>query len=173
MTANNDLTIRRVTEEDVEALIELRLEALRNHPVAFSADYEKERDRSLPDWKKRIARSVIFVAWDGDSAAGMATFLRGASSKTSYHGNIFGVYVRPGYRGHGLGGRLVDRCVQWARDNDIPMVYIAAAATNTAAIRCYTRCGFSVYGLQPMAVKVDGIYYDELLMAQELQTANS
>ena len=169
MTAtNNELPIRRVTEDDVEAYVKMRLEALRNHPVAFSADYEQELNSSLPEWNKRIARADIFIAWDGEAAAGMATFLRSRSSKTNHHGNIFGVYVRPGYRSHGLGGKLVNRCIQWARENNIKTVYIAAAATNTAAVRCYTRCGFSVYGLQPMAVRVDGIYHDELLMAQEL-----
>jgi len=167
-TTDHEITIRRVTEDDVQAMVDMRLEALRNHPVAFSADYEQELNRSLPEWKKRISRRVIFIAWDGEAPLGMATFLRSGSSKTNHHGNIFGVYVRPGYRSHGLGGKLVNRCIQWARENNIKTVYIAAAATNTAAVRCYTRCGFSGYGLQPMAVRVDGIYHDELLMAQEL-----
>ena len=161
-------TIRRVTEVEVEALIDIRLEALKNHPVAFSADYEKELERPIEEWHKRVAESVVFIAWDGNSAAGMAGFFGGRSSKTNHHGDIWGVYVRPAYRGQGLGDRLVMRCLQHARDDDFTMVYIAAASSNTAAIRCYARCGFSVYGLQPMAVCVDGEYYDELLMAQRL-----
>ncbi len=169
MTAtNNELSIRRVSGDEVQAYVEMRLEALRNHPLAFSADYEQERKRSLPEWKKRIETAEIFIAWDGEAAAGMATFLRSRSSKTDHYGNIFGVYVRPGYRGHGLGGRLVDRCVQWARENNMKTVYIATAAANTAAIRCYTRCGFTVHGVRPMAMPQDGVYHDELLMAQAL-----
>ena len=94
MTAtNNELTIHRVAEDDIEAYVEMRLEALRNHPVAFSADYEQELNRSLPEWKKRIARRVIFIAWDGEAPLGMASFLRSGSSKINHHGNIFGVYV--------------------------------------------------------------------------------
>ncbi|MFN2141263.1 MAG: GNAT family N-acetyltransferase [Candidatus Promineifilaceae bacterium] len=161
-------TIRRVTEVEVKSLIDIRLEALQNHPVAFSADYEKELKRPIPEWRKRIGEGAIFIAWDGNSEAGMAGFIGGWSNKTSHHGSIWGVYVRPAYRGQGLGDRLVMRCLQHARDEDFKMVYIAAASSNTAAIRCYARCGFSVYGLQPMAVCVDGEYYDELLMAQRL-----
>lgn len=168
---NKDLTIRRVTADDVKSLIEIRLEALKNHPVAFSADYEKELRRPMPEWRKRISESATFIAWDGETAAGMAGFIGGWSSKTSHHGTIWGVYVRPAYRGQALGGRLVNRCLQWARSEGFRMVYIAAASNNTAAVRCYARCGFSVYGLQPMAVCVDDVCYDELLMAQTLTTS--
>ena len=168
MTKNNELAIRRVREEDVQALIDIRLEALQNHPVAFSADYENDRQRPLPEWLQRIGESPTFIAWDGDTAAGMAGIFRGWSSKTGPQGTIWGVYVRPAYRGLGLGKALVLRCLDDARQNGCKIVYIAAASNNTAAIRCYERCGFSVYGLQPMAICVDGRYYDELLMAQKL-----
>jgi ribosomal protein S18 acetylase RimI-like enzyme len=161
-------TIRRVTADDVASLIDIRLEALKNHPVAFSADYEKEIKRPIPEWRKRIGEGAIFIARDGDVEAGMAGFIGGWSSKTSQQGNIWGVYVRPAYRGQGLGNRLVRRCLQHAREEGFKMVYIAAASNNTAAIRCYSHCGFSVYGLQPMAICVDGECYDELLMAQRL-----
>jgi RimJ/RimL family protein N-acetyltransferase len=40
--------------------------------------------------------------------------------------------------------------------------------TNPAAIRCYTRCGFEVYGIEPQAIRYDGKNYNELLMAIRL-----
>ena len=166
--AYNEPAIRRVTEEGVKALIEIRLEALQNHPVAFSADYENDLQRPLPEWLQRIGESPTFIAWDGETAVGMAGIFPGRSSKTNHQGTIWGVYVRPAYRGQGLGGALVRRCLDYARENGSKIIYIAAASNNTAAIRCYERCGFSVFGLQPMAICVNGRYYDELLMAQVL-----
>ena len=168
MTTDYELASRRVGEADVQGLIDIRLEALQNHPVAFSADYDKELKRPLEEWLKRIGESATFIAWDGDREVGMAGFVGGWSSKTSHQGHIWGVYVRPEYRGQGLGDALVNRCLDYARVHGSKMVYIAAASNNTAAIRCYERCGFSVYGLQPMAICVDGVCYDELLMAQAL-----
>jgi ribosomal protein S18 acetylase RimI-like enzyme len=165
---DNEPAIRRVTEEDVEALIDIRLEALQNHPVAFSADYENDLQRPLSKWLERIAESPTFIAWDGEAAAGMTGIFSGRSSKTSHQGTIWGVYVRPVYRNRGLGEKLVRRCLVWARENEKKIAYIAAAGNNTAAIRCYERCGFGVFGLQPLAICVDGRYYDELLMAQAL-----
>ena len=35
---------------------------------------------------------------------------------------------------------------------------------NVSARRCYERCGFKEYGVEPEAVFVDGSYYDEALM---------
>lgn len=169
MTTNEpEITIRQISTVDVEALRELRLEALRAHPVAFSADYNTELNRTPQAWKARIQDSPIFFAQAGNTMIGMAGFYRSRSSKTGHHGTIWGVYIRPDYRGHGLGDKLINQCIQWARENEVRMVYIAAAAVNTAAIRCYARCGFTVYGLQPMAIFHDNIYYDELLMAQAL-----
>ncbi|MFN2136529.1 MAG: GNAT family N-acetyltransferase [Candidatus Promineifilaceae bacterium] len=162
------LTIRQIGVDDAGALREIRLESLHAHPVAFSADPAIDAARPLSEWQERIRANPIFMAWDGETAAGMTGFYRNPSYKTQHHGVIWGVYVRPAYRGLGLGGRLVTAAVDWARENGLKMAYIAAAAGNTAAIRCYARCGFSAYGLQPMAIYHDGVYHDELLMAQAL-----
>jgi RimJ/RimL family protein N-acetyltransferase len=166
--ARDEFTIRRIDEVDVDALRELRLEALRNHPVAFLSDYEAALGLTAGQWKQRVLDGAVFMAWAGETPAGMAGFYGGRSRKTSHQGTIAGVYVRAAYRGQGLAGELVNRCLEWARENGIRMVYLAAADSNTAAIRCYTRCGFRVYGVQPMAILHDGVYHNQLLMAQAL-----
>jgi RimJ/RimL family protein N-acetyltransferase len=167
-TPHSEITIRRATAADVEALRELRLEGLRSHPVAFGTDYETDSNRSRQEWEKRLQDSAIYMAWDGETAVGMAGIYPGRSRKTGHQASVWGVYVRPGFRDRGLAGKLIEHCLQWARESQLRIVYIAAASTNTAAIRCYARCGFSVYGLQPKALLYDGVYYDELLMAQAL-----
>ena len=37
----DEIIIRHATSSDVDAFRELRLEALKNHPTAFGADYEE------------------------------------------------------------------------------------------------------------------------------------
>jgi len=37
---------------------------------------------------------------------------------------------------------------------------------NTPAIRCYDRCGFSIFGVEPKAIFYNGVYYDEFLMSR-------
>jgi RimJ/RimL family protein N-acetyltransferase len=45
---------------------------------------------------------------------------------------------------------------------------LAVVTTNAAAISCYARCGFKVYGTEPQALYYDSVMYDELLMARIL-----
>jgi RimJ/RimL family protein N-acetyltransferase len=44
-------------------------------------------------------------------------------------------------------------------------------ATNLTAVRLYSRLGFQQYALDPRALKIDGRYYDEILMSRRLRTA--
>ena len=45
---------------------------------------------------------------------------------------------------------------------------VSVTATNGPAISLYLRCGFSVYGVDPEITCVNGVYYDELMMARRL-----
>jgi RimJ/RimL family protein N-acetyltransferase len=44
----------------------------------------------------------------------------------------------------------------------------ASIADNGSARRCYERCGFVPYGIEPLATCVEGKYYDEVLMSLRL-----
>jgi RimJ/RimL family protein N-acetyltransferase len=61
---------------------------------------------------------------------------------------------------------LIAGCIEWARSQGVKVVKLAVITTNAAAIRCYARCGFSVYGIEPQAICSAGASYDELLMAR-------
>ena len=75
-----------------------------------------------------------------------------------------GVYVRSEWRGLWIADELIATCHEWARAQEIKILKLGVAATNTPAIRCYARCGFTVYGTEPQAIYVNGTMYDELLM---------
>jgi RimJ/RimL family protein N-acetyltransferase len=53
------------------------------------------------------------------------------------------------------------------------IVRLATAAGNEAAVRCYERCGFTPYGLEPEALFVGGRAVDDLLMALPISAAPS
>ncbi len=50
---SNEIIIRHSTPADVDSFRELRLEALKNHPTAFGADYEEYAARPNEYWQKR------------------------------------------------------------------------------------------------------------------------
>jgi L-amino acid N-acyltransferase YncA len=81
---------------------------------------------------------------------------------------VWGVYVRAAWRGRRVADRLIEACIEWARPHGVRVAKLAVITSNAAAIRCYLRCGFSVYGVEPQVIHVDGVYHDELLMVRYL-----
>ena len=173
-TAKGPVTIRPAFPADAASLRELRLEALANYPAAFAADYAITAAQSTEFWVERIIdntvddKGVICLATAEGQLVGMCGLLRGHWPKIRHSGTIWGVYVKPAWRGLHVAEALLDECIAWARAHGVEIVKLAAITTNTAAIRCYARCGFTVYGIEPKAVCYDGVYYDELLMAKSV-----
>ena len=89
------------------------------------------------------------------------------AGKSKHKGVLWGMFVQPEFQGTGLGTALVARVVEHAA-RIVEELQLTVVATNTAAIRLYTRAGFKPYGLEQRALKVGEQYYDELLMTLRL-----
>lgn len=50
------------------------------------------------------------------------------------------------YRRRGIGQKLLQRVMQWAKDRDLAGVMLETQNTNVAACRLYARCGFELGG---------------------------
>ncbi len=169
----NQVTIREAQDADIDALFELHVEALRRHPEAFAAEPEQvEGDRS--GWTGRLRRNIltgmgaICLAESPDGIVAMSGIFRRALLKMQHTASIWGMYVRPEWRGQGLGERLIVANLTWARRNDVRNVRLAVVADNGPAIRCYLKQGFTVYGVEPEALYYDGRYLDELWMTRHV-----
>jgi len=167
-----EIIIRAATLDDAAALRELRLEALTGNPIAFGADPAKTAAEPPEAWAERIARNeageegMIAVAEAGGGLIGMAGLEREHWPKTRHAAFIWGVYVRPGWRGRHVAEALLSECLAWARGHGVVVAKLGVATHNAPAIRCYTRCGFTVYGVDPQTILHEGVYYDELLMSR-------
>ena len=173
-TAHGAVTIRCAREEDASAYRDLRLEALRNHPEAFSSDYAENLAKPMTFWTERLKSGgpdggvTIYFAMADQQLVGMCGIACTNSPKVRHSATIVGMYVRPDWRGLRIGEGLVAACLGWARTQDVRIVKLAVVTTNAAAIRCYARCDFRVYGIEPQALCHDGVLYDELLMARTM-----
>jgi ribosomal protein S18 acetylase RimI-like enzyme len=162
-------TIRTLTPLDVELYRNLRLEALRDTPMAFSSSYEEESLNSLDVFRSRLPNdgvSAVFAAFDGAQPVGMAGFQKNASLKSRHKGVMWGVYVAPEYRGQGIAGLLVDAVIERARRHVI-VLECGVAISNPAARRIYHSRGFVPYGIELKAICIDGAYFDEELLVIE------
>src|SRR5262245_20281601 len=168
-TPRGTITIRPTCEEDTAAYRELRLEALRTHPEAFGGSYEESLARPIERWQQNVRDGagtelgITYVAEAAGALVGTTGIYRDNSAKMGHRATIWGVYVRPEWRGASIADALIGACVTWARQQRLRLVTLSVVTTNAAAIRCYVRCGFSVYGLDPEVIYHNGVYYDELL----------
>jgi len=173
-TTGGPITIRGATPDDAAAVRGLRLEALKNEAIAFSADYEANAKDPASKWAERIAAyaadnaGLIAVAGAGGELVGMAGMARGHWPKTRHIGELWGVYVKPAWRGLHVCEGLIEECAAWAREHGVVILKLGVAEANAPAVRCYTRCGFTVSGRDLKALCVDGVYYDEYWMAREI-----
>jgi len=174
-TPRGPVLIRPAGPTDAAAVRQLRLAALAGEPIAFSADYDATAAQPMETWAERIAAyardsaGVIAVAEAGGRLVGMAGLARGHWPKTRHIGEVWGVYVKPDWRGLHVGAALLEECTAWARANGIVILKLGVAKVNEPAVRCYTRCGFTICGTDHMALCVDGVYYDEWLMERPVQ----
>jgi ribosomal protein S18 acetylase RimI-like enzyme len=159
--------IRRLAADDAAAYRDIRLEALERHPDAFGADLDDERNMTPDDVTDRLARSTVFGAFDHGDLVGVAGWYRLNGDKLGHRGALWGMYVRPGARGKGLGAALVRRVLDDA-SGQVEQLHLTVTTTNGPARRLYERAGFASYGVEPRALKFDGAYIDEVLMVRPL-----
>ncbi|HWX48043.1 MAG TPA: GNAT family N-acetyltransferase [Roseomonas sp.] len=164
-------SLRRLGAADAASYRDLRLDGLRRHPEAFGAAWEEEIEKPLAWFADRLEGNAVFGAWmEGDQLAGVAGLMVPAGPKQRHKGILWGMYVRPEARGSGAAPALVRRVLEQA-GGSVEEVRLTVVASNTAAVRLYSRFGFRPYGCEPRALKVGDCYYDEMLMALSLSAA--
>ena len=171
-TPRGKIVIRQSNMADASNFRELRLEALLDSPTAFSMDYQRAHNYPSKYWEDTLAmddhESAIFFAECGQRLIGMTGIARGRSPKTCHGADIWGVYVTSQWRGLHIAEELIRSCWEWAKAREIVILRLAVVATNQSAVRCYERCGFVSYGREPRSLFYEGTYYDEYLMALDL-----
>jgi len=172
-TPRGMVAIREANLTDAAQFKTLRLDALRENPTAFSADYQTNADQPISYWEGRLKddeNGTIFFAEFDEHLIGMTGIRIGQSVKTKHGASIWGVYVRAEWRGLHIAGALIESCIHWAKARQVNIVKLGVATNNTSAVRCYERCGFTVYGTDPGGIFYEGKYYDEYLMSRAINS---
>jgi ribosomal protein S18 acetylase RimI-like enzyme len=164
---DNNIQIRRLTQADSLIFKDIRLEALRGDPEAFGSTYQGESERPLILFSDRLRDSDMLGAFDGSDIVGIAGLIIGKGQKELHKGSLVSMYVRPQVRNRGVGRQLAEAVIDVARQR-VELLQLTVVSSNESARRLYTRLGFVEYGIEKKALKQDGRYYDEVLMAKDL-----
>ena len=161
------LEIRRLASADARDFHRLRLEGFALQARAFRYAPEDEAQLMESEIEARLARDFVLGAFDGEALVGIAGLSREKGVKTAHKALLFGMYLRRDYRGRGVGDALMSRLIEKARAS-VEIVTLTVMSDNAPAVALYRRWGFESYGIEPRAVKQDGLYFDEMLMSLRL-----
>jgi GNAT superfamily N-acetyltransferase len=157
------MEIRRLTPADAASYRELRLAALREHPLAFVSDYSEEAALPMAAIEQRLASDLsdTFGVFDGGRLVGIGTLLRTARLRQRFRATIVGMYVAPDCRRRGVATRLLTVCTERAREcPDLEELALCITIGNDGAREAYVRFGFQPEFIAPRDFKFADRYYD-------------
>ena len=165
------MPIRRLTPEDAPAYRELRLRALREHPDAFTSDWEEASARPPEESRQRLA-SVWEPFWgafdEGGSLAGMVGLECASRAKQRHKGTVVAMYVSREASGRGLGRDLLQALLVHAATIGLTDLVLTVTEGNSTAIRLYREAGFAAFGTEPRAIVVQGHPHAKVHMHRSL-----
>jgi ribosomal protein S18 acetylase RimI-like enzyme len=166
------MKIRILNPKDAEAYQNIRLKALKDHPEAFSASFEEEKQFPLERFENRLIEGVTFTfgAFIDEQLMGVVTLVLEQKNKLNHRANIVGMYVDTEKRRSGIGKRLMGEAIGKAKEIDvIEQIYLTVTSSNAPAKKLYQTLGFETYGVDKRALKLGNSYFDDELEKVEEQ----
>lgn len=144
-----DQQVRRILADEWRLYRELRLEALKDSPLAFVEQYDDAVTRGDRYWQDRVERdatspaSSTFVAMHAGMFIGKASCFVEPEITKYVSAHVVGVYVTPQFRGQPVAEALMVAVLRWAREQAAAVrIRLFVLDTNDRAAAFYRRVGF-------------------------------
>ena len=167
--------IRYPKEEDAMYIVHLIKNAdketifLAREPGEFSITVEKEKDiiqNILED-----SDSAWFVAEYRGKVIGQCSVGLVRKNLRYRHRAEVGFVVLKKYWNLGIGGKMMEECIEWCKNHEIEQMELEVVCKNKTALNMYRSFGFEISGIVPHALKYnDNTYVDEYFMVKYLGT---
>ncbi len=173
------MLIRRLIEDDLDALWRLRLQALSDSPEAFGSTYEETLKRGKDVMLRRLQQggdeNFYLGAFeqnplDQSGMVGIVGFFREQGAKERHKGTLVSLFVAPEKRSLGAGKALVQALIAEARQlAGLEQLLLAVVPSARVARSLYRSLSFQLYGTAPRTLKAGDRYWDEELMVLMLK----
>jgi GNAT superfamily N-acetyltransferase len=128
--------------------------------VPYVKDYDAHENDRPAQWPKRFDLSHwgIISAFEGTQRAGGVAIAWKTSELDLLQGRdelawLWDLRVHPDYRGQGVGHRLFERAVSWARERECSLLMVETQNINVPACRFYARHGCELRTINRYAYK--------------------
>ena len=114
---------------------------------------------------------LMLVAKDGDRIIGIASLNR-MPRRMSHRGD-FGLSVAKDYWGRGIGSRLTEEVILFAKENRYEIIDLEVRSDNLRAIKLYEKYGFRKIGSHPAFLQIAGDNISSDYMYMNLKEENT
>lgn len=165
--------LRSCADTDAEAVLEnfklthSQTDFLLTYPEesTFTAEQEAAFLRAKAESENEVEIAALV---DGRIAGTAGIEAVGSKCKVRHRAD-FGISIEEKYWGLGIGGALLDACVECARWAGFSQLELTVVAENTRAVALYEKAGFVCYGVNPKGFRTkDGRWQALQLMMLEL-----
>ena len=169
-TPEVNIMIKEARTEDAVKLIEYtKIVGAQTDNLSFGREGAGDTPE-VEEFIKRInldSKSVMYFAWKNDDIVGCAN-ISGMKRRMSHRAN-FAISVSKSEWGRGIGSALLEKCISFAKDNEIEIINLDTRSDNFRAISLYKKFGFVKIGRMPAFSKINGEYIDADLMYLDLR----
>lgn len=122
-----------------------------------------EREARFIERFKKNKNDIMLIALDGEKVIANAS-LESSKVKRYSHRSELSITVLREYWGRGVGSRLMEMMIDFAKSVGTEIIYLEARADNERAIALYRKFGFEKNCDIKRFFKIDGKYYDATVM---------
>ncbi len=167
----DNIEIRELLPEDAEQMIEYLKKiggetdnlTFGKEGLPITVEQEKEFLRQAYESKQ----SVHYGAWKNGQIIGHSN-LSGFPRRMSHRAEMSLAVMKSEWN-QGIGSMLVEKLIEYARQNKIEIIQLEVRSDNTGAIHLYEKHGFQRIGIIPAYFKMENAYFDFDMMCLDLR----
>jgi len=162
------LTIRKAKKEDAQEILNYTKKVgSESDNLLFGAEglpYTVEQEEKILDNMYHSTSSTLLVGVIDGSIVCVGNVSSPPRERIAHQGNV-ALSVLKEFWGIGVGTRLMTELINFAKNSGkIEVLHLGVKADNASAIALYKKLGFEEIGRHPKFFKINGTYYDEILM---------
>ena len=159
------IEIRQIREEDIEGF-HAAMDAVAGEHKYLALLEAPPIERATAFVRRNIEKGYPqLVAISDRQVVGWCNIPPAAREVMAHVGDLF-MGLLPGWRGQGLGARLLRESLVAADAFGYLRIELGVFATNTRAAALYRKAGFVEEGTKRRAILIDGVFHDEIIMAR-------